>query len=90
MDFDPNWRITSNSSDPSYSYHQSGSVFIGDYIGIDSSENYAHAIWADTRNEEADAFTAVIVGNVDVASDKFLNSVMTYPKSGLNISQMKN
>jgi hypothetical protein len=69
IDFDPNWRLTSNSSDPAFSYHQSGSVFIGDYIGIDSSENSAHAIWADTRNEEADAFTAVVVGDVDLISD---------------------
>lgn len=63
--FDPNWCITTNSSDPSYSYHQSGNVFIGDYIGIDSSDNYAYAIWADTRYGEADAFCAVIVGDVD-------------------------
>ena len=60
--FDKNWRITTNSSDPATSYHQSGSVFIGDYIGIDSSENYAYAIWTDTRKGEADAFTAVVVG----------------------------
>jgi hypothetical protein len=63
--FDKNWKITSNSSDPSHSYHQSGSVFIGDYIGIDSSENYAYAFWADTRKGVADAFCAVIVGQVD-------------------------
>jgi hypothetical protein len=60
--FDENWRISTNSSDPAYSYHQNGNVFIGDYIGIDSSENYAYPIWTDTRNSEADAFTAVIVG----------------------------
>jgi hypothetical protein len=63
--FDKNWKITSNSSDPAHSYHQSGSVFIGDYIGIDSSENYAYAFWADTRKGEADAFCAVIVGDLD-------------------------
>jgi hypothetical protein len=63
--FDKNWKITSNSSDPVHSYHQSGSVFIGDYIGIDSSENYTYAIWADTRKEEADAFCAIIVGQVN-------------------------
>ena len=64
-DFDPNWKITTNSSDPSYSYHQNGNVFIGDYIGIDSSENYAYPIWTDTRNSEADAYTAVIIGEVE-------------------------
>ena len=65
--FDKNWRITTNSSDPVYSYHQSTyeTVFIGDYIGIDSNENYAYAIWTDTRKGEADAYTAVIVGDVD-------------------------
>ena len=63
--FDKNWKITSNASDPSHSYHQSGNVFIGDYIGVDSSDNYAYALWADTRKGEADAFTAVIVGDVD-------------------------
>ena len=41
---------------------------LGDYIGIDSSDNYAHAIWTDTRRGEADAFTAVIVGDVDANS----------------------
>jgi hypothetical protein len=63
--FDKNWKITSNSSDPVHSYHQSGTVFIGDYIGIDSSDNYAYAFWADTRKEEADAFCAVIVGQAN-------------------------
>jgi hypothetical protein len=62
--FDKNWKITTNSSDPSYSYHQSGNVFIGDYIGIDASESYAYAIWTDTRKAEADAFCAVIVGDI--------------------------
>ena len=61
--FDKNWKITTNSSDPSYSYHQSGNVFIGDYIGIDASESNAYAIWTDTRKGEADAYTAVIVGD---------------------------
>jgi hypothetical protein len=65
VEFDPNWKITSNASDPQYSYHQSGSVFIGDYIGVDSNENYAYAVWADTRKEEADAFTAIIVGDIE-------------------------
>lgn len=63
--FDKNWKITTNSSNPAYSYHQSGNIFIGDYIGIDSSANNAYAIWTDTRKGEADAFTAVIVGDVD-------------------------
>jgi hypothetical protein len=65
--FDKNWRITTNSSDPVHSYHQSTyeTVFIGDYIGIDSNENYAYAIWTDTRKGEADAFNAVIVGDVE-------------------------
>jgi len=59
--FDKNWKITSVPTDPKYSYHQNGDVFIGDYIGIDSTENYAYPIWTDTRNEEADAFVAVIL-----------------------------
>jgi hypothetical protein len=66
MNFDENWKITSNSSDPSFSYHQSGSVLIGDYIGLDSSENRAYAFWADTRKGEADAFTAVIIGDPEL------------------------
>lgn len=64
-EFDKNWKITTNSSDPVHSYHQSGNVFMGDYIGIDATENYAYAIWTDTRKGEADAFTAVIVGDVE-------------------------
>jgi hypothetical protein len=66
VDFDKNWKISTNASDPQYSYHQSGAVFIGDYIGIDSNENYAYALWADTRKQEADAYMAVIVGDVDL------------------------
>lgn len=66
VDFDKNWRITTNSSDPKYSYHQNGDIFIGDYIGVDSSENCAYAIWCDTRKGEADAFTAVIVGDEEI------------------------
>jgi hypothetical protein len=69
--FDKNWKITTNSSDPVHSYHQATyeTVFIGDYIGIDSSENYAYAIWTDTRKGEADAYSAVIVGNTHFKED---------------------
>jgi len=45
----PNLRITTNASNGSYGYHQSGNIFMGDYIGLAISDVAAHPVWADTR-----------------------------------------
>ena len=56
----PNARVTEVSSAPEPSKHQNGMVFIGDYLDIDSSKDYAHPIWVDTRNGISDVYTAWI------------------------------
>lgn len=61
-DFHTNLRITDFSFDGRYSYHQNGYEFIGDYIGVTSCENKVFPIWCDTRKEEADIYTAIILG----------------------------
>lgn len=53
-------RVTEVSSDPRYSIHQGGFVFIGDYIDIDSSAECAWPAWVDTRHGKADVATACI------------------------------
>jgi len=45
----PNLKLTTNATNGSYGYHQSGSVFMGDYIGIAISDEAAHPVWADCR-----------------------------------------
>ena len=45
----PNLKVTTNASNGSYGYHQSGGAFMGDYIGIAISDEAAHPVWADTR-----------------------------------------
>jgi hypothetical protein len=56
----PNARVTEVASAPEPSHHQNGMVFIGDYIDIDSSIDYAHPVWLDTRNGVSDVYTAWI------------------------------
>jgi hypothetical protein len=56
----PNVRVTEVMSAPEPSKHQNGMVFIGDYIDIDSSDDYAHPVWVDTRNGQSDVYTAWI------------------------------
>jgi len=56
----PNSRVTEVMTAPEYSHHQNGMVFIGDYIDIDSSVDYAHPVWLDTRNGVSDVYTAWI------------------------------
>lgn len=56
----PNFRVTEISSDPQYSLHQGGFVFIGDYIDIDSSVECAWPVWVDTRNQKADVMTSCV------------------------------
>jgi hypothetical protein len=53
-------RVTDVSSDPSYSKHQGGFTFLGDYIEIDSSVECAWPAWVDTRNEKADVMTTCL------------------------------
>jgi hypothetical protein len=57
----PNLRVTEVSSDPTKSHHQSGAVFIGDYMDMASSDVAAHPVWVDTRHGKADVFTAAIL-----------------------------
>ncbi len=45
----PNLKITTNATNGSYGYHQSGSIFMGDYIGLAISDEAAHPVWADCR-----------------------------------------
>ncbi|MBI4393416.1 MAG: exo-alpha-sialidase [Euryarchaeota archaeon] len=61
----PNFRVTEVSSDPKWSIHQAGFVFIGDYIDMDSSVEGAHPVWVDTRHEKADVFVASILRPID-------------------------
>ncbi|MBW3582663.1 MAG: hypothetical protein KY455_06145 [Euryarchaeota archaeon] len=48
--FHPNVRLTETNFDGDLAHHQSGSTFIGDYIGVDTTATSAHIIWADTRH----------------------------------------
>ncbi|MDX1611463.1 MAG: sialidase family protein [Candidatus Thermoplasmatota archaeon] len=45
-----NLRVTETSFDGDLAHHQNGSPFIGDYIGVDTTAESAHIIWADTRH----------------------------------------
>ena len=53
-------RVSTNSSDEQYSHHQNGAILIGDYFETASAHGSAHPVWVDTRNHEADAYTATI------------------------------
>jgi hypothetical protein len=57
----PEVRVTERSSDPQYSHHQNGNVFIGDYMDIDSSAACAWPVWVDTSlAQKADVMTACL------------------------------
>lgn len=56
-----NLRVTDVSSDPQYSIHQGGFVFMGDYIDIGSTDVAAVPVWVDTRKETADVFVASVL-----------------------------
>lgn len=45
-----NVRVTETNFDGDLAHHQNGNTFIGDYIGVDTTDQSAHIIWADTRN----------------------------------------
>jgi Neuraminidase (sialidase) len=54
-------RVTERSSDPQYSHHQNGNVFIGDYMDIDSSDACAWPVWVDTSlHQKADVMTTCV------------------------------
>ncbi|MHB8605068.1 MAG: hypothetical protein ACYDCK_07390 [Thermoplasmatota archaeon] len=54
-------RVTKASSDPRYSHHQSGAIFIGDYMDIASGTDCAWPVWVDTsQHQKADVMTACV------------------------------
>ncbi len=54
-------RVSEVSSDPSWSFHQNGATFLGDYVAVDASERAVHLAWTDTRHGVADIFHAVVL-----------------------------
>ena len=57
-----------NITDTSFNGDYSRGPFIGDYISIASSEETAHAIWADTRNGSPDNVNAdLYCANIDIS-----------------------
>ena len=44
-----NLQVTTNATNGSYGYHQSGNIFMGDYIGLAISDEAVHPVWADCR-----------------------------------------
>jgi hypothetical protein len=61
-----------NITDTSFNGDHSRGPFMGDYIGIASTEDVAHAIWADTRHGSADSV------NSDLYSARILISEIDY------------
>lgn len=45
-------RLTPTSFDGDEGFHQTGTPFIGDYIGLAASEDRAYVVWPDTRNAD--------------------------------------
>ncbi|MCA1812802.1 MAG: hypothetical protein LC624_02490 [Halobacteriales archaeon] len=43
-------------------YHRSGSGTVGDSMGLAATRDGVHAIWADTRNQRNDLFSAFLPG----------------------------
>ncbi len=73
--FYPNVRVTETNFDGDLAHHQSGSTFIGDYIGLDTTAQSAHIIWADTRHtgepgreKGSDVYAATIVKDASAKS----------------------
>lgn len=50
--FQPNVRVTERSFDGDLGHHQGGFPFIGDYIGLSTSDESAVVFWADTRHAD--------------------------------------
>lgn len=48
--FHPNVRVTETNFDGDLGHHQNGDTFIGDYIGVDTTDVSVHIIWSDTRH----------------------------------------
>lgn len=59
-----NVRLSTVSSDPQYSKHQSGATFVGDYLGIAAHDGIVRPAWTDTRHRRADVFTVVFPSKV--------------------------
>lgn len=59
--FERNLRLTDRPTDAAKSFHQDGTNFIGDYIGVTAAiDDEAWAVWTDTREGRADAFVAKV------------------------------
>lgn len=55
-----NVRVTDQPFASLLSFHQSGAVFVGDYMGIAATEDRAVVTWPDTRMGRAEVFAAVL------------------------------
>jgi hypothetical protein len=58
--FAPNMRVSHGASDESFSHHQNGAIFLGDYRDMGSLRGSATLVWVDTRNHKADVFIATV------------------------------
>lgn len=58
--FSENVRVSDVPFDGTGGYHQSGAGTVGDYMGIAVTEKAVTPVWADTRHERNDVFSAVI------------------------------
>jgi hypothetical protein len=56
----PNTRVGEVPFDGTGCYHQQGFSFIGDYIGVASTDANAFPVWADSRNGRCDVYTAIV------------------------------
>jgi hypothetical protein len=61
-DFSRNAKLSDVPFDGTGGYHQSGSGTIGDYMGLVATRDGVHAVWADTRNQRNDLFSAFLPG----------------------------
>jgi hypothetical protein len=41
-------------------YHQAGAPFIGDYIGVASTDDHAYPLWADTRDGTSQVYVGLV------------------------------
>lgn len=60
--WDPNLRITEQSFLPYLGRHQAQPFFIGDYLGIQASDQEAVMIWPDTRTGTSEVFAGIVGG----------------------------